>query len=393
MPPKRKSTDAAADVASKKSKASTDNAPEKPPVPRSKRWSKGISGSANADTEYRMMMTHNPESAWQFVCQCRPIVGSDDDEDVEDEGEGEGEPKKTDGLPPCDRGKTCRCTKPIEEHPDHPYTLSLGGLQKFATTSTLCSLRNPDMFDMHIYNDFYGYGLQEVLGNLLVDFEEAKDDWKQQWYICEAMTLFFLRYDPAALFMYVAFFYFPSPCRPTGFLSNVRSLFRIEDGEGLELFLHTVRTMFLAMMANLERHNLLKPDSEIKNIGMVMGLAIRLDAYAGDCEGFEDLPKYLYAYAAKHKIVLHDAPEDSNPAEPVPATGKDSLPAPTAVNDPWGFALELKKLGKEQPLGGDRYDITTLSGPERKRASLNGKDPLGKKAIKALKEGLVMQLA
>jgi hypothetical protein len=152
--------------------------------------------------------------------------------------------------------------------------------------------------------------------------------------------------------------------------------------------------MFLTMMATLERLDLLNPHSEIKNIGMVMGLAIRLKAYAADLESFEDLPKYLYAYAAKHNIVLHDVPEDSDPEEPVPATGKGSLPEPTAKkNDPWGFALELKKLKKEQSLGGDKFDITTMSGPERKRAHFHGKDPLGKQAIKALKEGLVMQLA
>jgi hypothetical protein len=210
MPPKRKSTDAAPASASKKSKASTDDAPEKPQVPRSKRWSKGISGSANADTEYRTMMTHNPESAWELVCQCRPIAGSDDededeDEDDEDDNEedGEGEPKKTD-RPLCDNGKTCLCTKPSKDHPDHPYTLSLGGIQKFRTTAIMCSLRDPDLFEMYIYNDFYGYGLVEVLGNLFLDFEEAKDDWKQQWYICEAILLFFHRFDPAALFMYVA---------------------------------------------------------------------------------------------------------------------------------------------------------------------------------------------
>ncbi|KAJ5368896.1 uncharacterized protein N7496_008656 [Penicillium cataractarum] len=368
MAPKRKSTDAAADVASKKTKASTDNATdnapdntpenatEKPQVPRSKRWSKGLSGSANADTEFRTIIARNPDSLWKFACQCRQIVGSDDDdeededEDGEDEGEGEGEPKKTDDLPPCDGGKTCLCQKPIEEHPDHPYSLSLGGIQKFTTTSILCDLRNPDMFDMYLYNDFYGYGLVEVLGNLLLDFEEAKDDWKQQWYICEAVMLFFFRYDPAALFM-------------------------IDDGDGLDMFLHAVRTMFLAMMATLERLDLLKPDSEIKNIGMVMGLAIRLDAFAEDNEGTEDLPKYLYAYAAKHNIVLRDVPEDSELEEPVPATGKGAEAAQERTNT-----------------GGDQFDITTMSAPQRKKAHFDRKDPLDKEAIKALKEGLVMQM-
>lgn len=159
------------------------------------------------------------------------------------------------------------------------------------------------------------------------------------------------------------------------------------------MFLHAVRTMFLTMMATLERLDLLKPDSEIKDIGMVMGLAIRLDSYAEDNEGTEDLPKYLHAYAAKHNIILRDVPKDSEPEETVSATGKGSLPEPTAKkNDPWGFAQELKQLRKEQTLGGDKFDITTMSGPERKKAHFDRKDPLDKKAIKALKEGLVMQM-
>lgn len=150
--------------------------------------------------------------------------------------------------------------------------------------------------------------------------------------------------------------------------------------------------MFLAMMATLERNDLLRPASEIKNLAVVMGLAIRLDAYDEDGGNFEDLPKYLHAYAAKHNLVLRDVPDDA--PEPVPETGKGSLPEPTAKkNDPWGFAAELKKLAKEQVVGGDNYDITTMSAAERKMASFDKKDPLNAKAIKALKEGLVMQLA
>jgi hypothetical protein len=152
--------------------------------------------------------------------------------------------------------------------------------------------------------------------------------------------------------------------------------------------------MFLSMMATLERNDLLKPDSEVKNVGMIMGLLVRLGEFAEDFEGFDDLPKYIHAYAAKHNIVLRDLPEDSEPEDPVPATGKGSLPEPTAKkNDPWGFSAELKKLGKEQRLGGDHHDITTMSGPERKKAHFDGKDPLAGEGIKALKEGLVMQLA
>lgn len=49
---------------------------------------------------------------------------------------------------------------------------------------------------MYIYNDFAGYGLVEVMQNIVLDFVEAEGNWKEQWAICEG-TAHFLMYGDA----------------------------------------------------------------------------------------------------------------------------------------------------------------------------------------------------
>lgn len=53
---------------------------------------------------------------------------------------------------------------------------------------------------MYTYNDHLGYGIMELVQNLLLDFDEAKATWKEQWSICEAAAMFFFRGDVEALF-------------------------------------------------------------------------------------------------------------------------------------------------------------------------------------------------
>lgn len=71
-------------------------------------------------------------------------------------------------------------------------------------------LRCPDLFDMYIYNDYHGYGIVQVIQNTLLDFdqekEKEKDNWKEQWAICEATILFFQSGHAMPFFMQVLSF-------------------------------------------------------------------------------------------------------------------------------------------------------------------------------------------
>lgn len=166
---------------------------------RSSRWAE-VSGSRNADAEYKwLQQKEGEESAYSYQCLCQPPWEVDSDEDEEDsdsDEDGEDEEDDEEGSKKekvkCDAGKTCLCGKPASEHPDHHWIISHAGLQKFNTQRTMCYLRCPDAFDMHIYNDFEGYGVLEVLENLLLDFVEADGNWKEQWVVCETMVWFLL---------------------------------------------------------------------------------------------------------------------------------------------------------------------------------------------------------
>lgn len=186
----------------------------------------------------------------------------------------------------------------------------------------------------------------------------------------------------------------------------------------------------MSMLARLERENLLTKDSEIKNLGLIMALFMTfgllsrsyglLERSTSESLGpAKDKLKWkphefnnqILAYARKHDIELV-GPCDIEGAV-VQAKANAPLPVPesnnTARADPFNFAKALTKYKKERggitamlaqgngssssPIGGDNLDITTWSSAARKKKSFNNKDPLGKRELDALKEGMVMALA
>ncbi|KAK4242861.1 hypothetical protein C8A03DRAFT_28860 [Achaetomium macrosporum] len=387
-----------------------------PDIPRSKRWAP-VSGSANVDYKYKLD-TRNPLTAYQFVCLCQPPFRNgydeDNDEDEEDEDSDnenesaepdDGEKPKKEKRPKCDGGKTCLCDKPVEEHPDHVWKMSRAGKIKFFLQRSNFALRDPDNFNMYTFNDHAGYGVLEMLQNLILDFEEAAGNYKEQWVVCEALA-FFLQTETSW------------------------AVTRIDDGDGVEAVFQLIGRLFMSMLALLEREKLLAKDSEIKNLGLIMALFM---SWARDSRPYglleeskqeslgpaKDKKKWephafdslVLAYARKYGIDLV-GPYDIGKAIKE-AQGDADLPDPasnTGNADPFSFAKELKKYKKERggvtaflagaagsrakvPIGGDSLDITTWTSAERKRKSFDKKDPLGKKEIDAIKEGLILDVA
>ncbi len=195
MPPKRPAAGAGGSKA-KKSRPSAEGtdsnagstgngSPAELEIPRNKRWA-AVSGSGNADDDFNTVL-QNPVKAFSFVCLCRPPFrnGPADDSDDEDSDAGD---KVT-----CDGGKTCLCDKPAADHPDHVWKLSVAGKRLFFTQLIHFELRCPDNFDMYTYNDHTGLGVLEILQNLVLDFDEAADNIKLQWAVCEALAFFLQR--------------------------------------------------------------------------------------------------------------------------------------------------------------------------------------------------------
>lgn len=194
---------------------------------------------------------------------------------------------------------------------------------------------------------------------------------------------------------------------------------RVDDGDGLDDLFSLMGRSFLAMLARLERDNRLGPDSEVKNLGLIMSLFIQFArSWSNDLGLFErgkdetvqlttadgssikytfntnDVVDYVLGYAARHNITL---PDISQP----PVEAADKLPPPTK-EDPWDTLSAFlryeknngKRVGPGRPatMGGDYYDITTMRPAERKSHSYNGRDPLSKKEIQMLRMGMILSM-
>ncbi|KAI1323514.1 hypothetical protein F5Y16DRAFT_344853 [Xylariaceae sp. FL0255] len=414
MPPKRRSTGSSSQPA-KKSKNTASEADEAYQPPRSKRWAT-VSGSGNAAGNY-WARCRDPEKAFAYYTICKPWYTSrnknqgDDDEDEEDEEDDEDdeddelepEEKNEDDDRPGPRCKKpgCICFKSVADNPDHPWVISLAGYVKFQNQFIQVELRDQDNYGMHVFNDFPGYGVLEVLQNLILDFKEADDDWRHQWAVCEA-TMPFLSHN----------------------ISDPMAWLPASDDVTETTAL--VGRMFLSMLAKLDRLQLLSADSQVKSLACTTAQYMDLaeDLRRGDLLAGARRKKYsgkkplqaayfddaILSYAVKRNITLCGPPNLQDliaNAKPEP-----ELPLETS-KDPWAFKQMLAKYeakdyvelfrfmtgnsrahgfdkGAHSGIGGDTLDITTWTSACRKEKSFDNKDPLPKEIIKNLKEGLVM---
>ncbi|KAI0376558.1 hypothetical protein F5Y04DRAFT_266047 [Hypomontagnella monticulosa] len=391
MPPKRAAS-ASGTSAKKRAKTPADE------PPKSRRWSK-VSGSANADDDYKTTWK-NPDKSYAFITICSPIRENheDDDEDEENEDDknseegddqDEADDEGRDG-PTCGK-KGCVCFRPAQDNPDHLWLVSQAGHRKFYTQLIHVSLRDPDNFGMYTFNDHAGYGCLEVSQNLLLDYVEASErGWREQWAVCEGVALWLLSSASDALVM-------------------------IDDGEAVEHTIQLVGRMFLDILAQLDNRDLVGDATDVKSLGTVMAMYIYIASRLrevgildGDDEEdnktfephrFDDA---ILSYANKRGVTLQ-GPKNIDELT-ANLSGEVELPEKGA-SDPWGWKAELKEyeeqyagltgsMGRKKTsvIGGDALDITTWTSAERKAASFDHKDPLGKREIDALKKGMVMQL-
>ncbi|KAI0861444.1 hypothetical protein F4860DRAFT_171082 [Xylaria cubensis] len=400
MPPKP--AEAPADAA-----PATEEDTYKPP--RGKRWA-AVSASANTEGDYRMVWK-NEEKAYSYITLCTAwyvsSTESDDDEDKDEDDEDEEEEeieeeeqndnidqsdKDDDGKlkrlgPRCEK-KGCVCFLPLSANPEHPWVISWAGFRKFNNQFLHQNLRDPDNFSMYTFNDHAGYGALEALQNLFLDFEEAAkekrgDGWREQWAICEGLVHWMLHPRTGVMTM-------------------------IDDGERLHETMLLVGRMFLSMLAQLDNLGLVGDATAVKSLGctmamyMVLASELRkssaLDEVDSDGESTAFQPdcyeNAVLSYANKRGVTLR-GPADIEELI-ADADGNVRLPSKNA-KDPWGWKAELKKYIKNQgvggKIGGDRYDITTMSSAERKEASFDKKDPIKKKDLDAIKKGMVMSIA
>ncbi|KAK3376270.1 hypothetical protein B0T24DRAFT_549857 [Lasiosphaeria ovina] len=401
MPPKRSSQSGSS--AAKRSRPSTEGTasePEAAEVARDRRWAK-VSSSANIHASY-YMMTQNPLNAYTYVIMCQaPFNTGAEDEDEEDGGEEQG----PDGRVRCDGGKKCLCDKLAADHPEQPWKITRAGKRRFVDSRTHCDLRNPDIFEAYTFNDHEGYGVIETFQNLFLDFEAAAGNYKEQWAICEGLAFFL----------------------PTDYAMPATG---IDDGDLADATFQLLGRMLMSTLAHLEREGLLAKDSEILNLGTVMGLFMMVASDMRDYGLLESdkaealgpakdkkrwvpsaFDNQILAYARKYDIALAGPPNmvgyianaNADVNLPVPASNTGpaadpfgfakALKAYKTRGNPAAFILQMRRAEKcKSKIGGDISDLTSWKSAERAKVAFRKKDPLGPKEIAAVARGDIISI-
>lgn len=150
---------------------------------------------------------------------------------------------------------------------------------------------------------------------------------------------------------------------------------------------------------------MLSDNSEVKDLGLIMGVFIKVAndvreyGVLGGDEKFERFDDYVLAYAKKFGVTLRGPKNlDKLTAE---CEGTVKLPVATAAKpDVWSVYTAVNNYRKQNggmsgprspaKIGGDHYDVTSMSSAERKQAAFDKKEPLPKEILQALKNGLLI---
>jgi len=204
----------------------------------------------------------------------------DEDEEDQDEEEKEDQDKEVkdkaveneeDEKPPCNDGETCICNEPSSKHPKHKWKFTAAGRQKFSDSMTMATLRNPGWFKMYTFMMQCCIrrprGLPEHVAGLQANSRRLQ---ATVGHLLRISAVFV--YPPGYNKMLVSW---PVPeVTRRSTLDTIFHVRRIDDVETADATLSMITHLFLTMLATLERKRFMSADSEIQNLGLIMGLFI-----------------------------------------------------------------------------------------------------------------------
>ncbi|KLO85125.1 uncharacterized protein Y057_4210 [Fusarium fujikuroi] len=281
---------------------------------------------------------------WDFICMPIPRIerrGGDDDDEDEDEEEDEEEKKKKKKK----KKDEARLETMLRKTGRRSPTTSL---HHFTQSGLECLKRSPDDFDLYIYNDFGGYGAMEVLENIIAQFNlvfKPKSTYRDFWPEVEGFAMI-LR---GSLLEYVM----------------------IDDGERVQVTCEVVGALILATIEALKKQDVFKPDSEIRNLGLVLFMFIRWGREQSDYGVEEENWSRIY------KII--DLAEEAGIKLTAPHNFekdyfeiKDHLEEWAQRMGKWNNLRDFKDNKGSTKLGGHEFDITRMSKAQRQQHSLSG---------------------
>ncbi|KAF9698365.1 hypothetical protein EKO04_003417 [Ascochyta lentis] len=266
--------------------------------------------------------------------------------------------------------------EPAKNHPEHKWCIMWEGFKMFMDYRRRSNYCCPDNFGMYIYNDFEGWGYQELIENFIVAFDASlkkKDDnaLKHTWAIVSALSLWLNEIDQGPL------------------IGN-------ENGEKTQAVIGLVGYALLRGLAALDFADELKPDTSFPDIPIVITSLLEFSS---------DLPEYgienkavnwrphAAAYFKKGNFPTEKGISNTEKILESASGGSEDELAKKTEKDPWGWGWDkmLKAYkqshGSGGKIGGAKYDITKMSRKQRASHAFDKKDPLAGISDKDLKEG------
>ncbi|KAK7923468.1 hypothetical protein PG985_007539 [Apiospora marii] len=302
--------------------------------------------------------------------------GADDDEDADED---EDEDAKVERLYLAQRGKKL-LGEPVAEHPEHRWFAFWQTWKLFVGWHEGAQWCDPDSFGMYVYNDFHGYGLQEVIERMLVAFndqfkkkERDEATINHMWAVVAAAVHWLTTEELGPWMGY-------------------------DDAERIGETIQGIGDMLLTMLNELDRAGELKADSRLKDLPLVMAWYLEWSKDLDDM-GFDhgelDWRAQVVGYAKKGGIDLAATSGLFGAGELVAALeaeeGDDGIPPleGQAKADRWGWkeSFAVMKRKAEPVFGARNYDITQWTRAKRAKHAFDKKDPLAGIPEKEIKAG------
>ena len=201
----------------------------------------------HSDGQGRESECTGDEDDLEFVCFCRPIDDIVKQKESEDDSY---DPDDDDDIGRANGCGTdaCMCGKPAAEHPSWKWVQSKAGGDAIVTLANECTKRDQDMQGQYHYNDFSGYGFQEAVENhlVLIDKELCKASPSPQklWPLLEAIAM--------------------------SLPGNEAPWFMSDISDDILDTLRMIGGAYLCTLKALKKNGLLKKDSPIRNIALVL---------------------------------------------------------------------------------------------------------------------------
>ncbi|KAJ4172471.1 hypothetical protein NW754_002671 [Fusarium falciforme] len=313
---------------------------------------------------------------WDFICCSKPNVesrrdeyeGEEEDEDDDEDDDEEDDEEEEDGGEGNDngkgrgkdkgKGKKAPEKKPIGKlaslHPEWPWVFTVLGRDRVRWWIQEAMKRDQDNFELHFYNDFTWYGALEVVEAIISTFDAAfkpKASYRDWWPEVEGLIL--------------------------GLYSTFLEFEMCDDGERTNKIIELIGYMVVAAVEALKKEGVFKPDSEIRNLGLVLAMFIQFGH--GEIEYGIDEENCSWAYklldmADEAGIDLTGPPGYEKAIEKIIDERDRKAKAMKKWNNVnWATKLRgyTSKHGGKTHFGGHQYDITRKTAAERKRHSLD----------------------